>query len=206
MKASPFVFAFWFFPSTAAGQTPAISVRLYNYAGVPEGNLEKAKLESQRVLRVSAFEVRWLDCPPSEDQREARHLACTAPWTQADIILRIVPRSMQPREDLSRSLGYALPFVGRPPNRAYVLYDRVRERIRACEGITEFRLLGYVMAHEIAHLLFGDDRHYSRGVMMASWREKDLAEIERGTMAFSQHEVSLLEAGGIARMQSYRQE
>jgi hypothetical protein len=62
------------------------------------------------------------------------------------------------------------------------------------------------MAHEIAHLLFLDDRHSQRGVMMAYWREKDLEEIERGSLAFSTDEIRMLADGGIARMQSNRRD
>jgi hypothetical protein len=204
MKSNSVVFAFWAVIGGAAAQDPAFSVRMYNYAEVPQDTLEKATQEAQRVLGVTAFKIHWLECALREDQVEARHLPCKAPMTDADILLRIVPRSMQPERGVAHALGYALPLVGQPPTRAYVLYDRVREKIRKCNGISEFRLLGYVMAHEVAHLLFKNDRHHRRGIMMASWQEKDLVEIERGTLAFSQQEVSLLETGGIARMLANR--
>jgi hypothetical protein len=50
MKANSVVFALWSVIGMAAGQDPAFSVRMYNYAGVPQEVLEKATREGQRVL------------------------------------------------------------------------------------------------------------------------------------------------------------
>ena len=146
------------------------------------------------------MEMRWIDYDLRNGRIEGRYLACAPPLRATDIILRIVPRAMQPEPSLERSLGYSLPFVGRPPNRAYILYDRVRYRTRQHPVASEAKLLGYVMAHEIAHLLFGNDGHSSSGVMKAFWQERDLVEIARGMMLFSPKEASLLKTGAIARM------
>jgi hypothetical protein len=108
---------------------------------------------------------------------------------------------MYDHRTLRGALGYAEPFVGSPPNRAYVLYDRVRENIRTNQGIAEFRLVAYVMAHEVAHLLFGNDAHYPRGVMMGQWREKDLVQVESGLMSFTREESRRLQTGAVARSQ-----
>ena len=57
MEAHHILFAFWTVLSAAAGadgQSPAVTVRVYNYAGVPEKVLQKAEMEAQRVFRTAA--------------------------------------------------------------------------------------------------------------------------------------------------------
>ena len=86
--------------------------------------------------------------------------------------------------------------------RAFVLYERVRERLRKHADTTEFRLLSHVIAHEIAHLLLGDVRHSLRGMMAELWLKREMLQIEQGLMAFSKDEVRRLQAGAIARLQA----
>ena len=201
MKLHHLAVAFCLGVTVAGAETPVIRVRVYDYATVPHDTLEKAEREAQRLLQDANLAIHWMDCPPRDSQREARHLACAVPFSPSDILLRIVPQSMQPEPQFARILGYSLPFVGQPPVRAYVLYDNLRRPARSGHVLSMFRLLGYVMAHELAHLLFGDDRHSERGVMMLNWKEKDYVAIDRGTMLFSRDESRLLHAGAVARTQ-----
>jgi hypothetical protein len=199
MKANLVATVLWTVWS-AAGAQPAVTVRVYNYAGVSDQVMHTAKMEGQRVLQGGGIAVQWMDCPLRDGQAGPQYQACmTTPQSAADIVLRIVPRSMEGEQNLEHALGYALPFVGRPATRAYVLYDRVQERVRKCEGISASRLLGYVMAHETAHLLFADEGHSRRGVMMAYWGEKELMQIESGLMSFDSEEAARLQAGAMAR-------
>jgi hypothetical protein len=204
MKVNHLAVAFWTVLNAAAGPPPAITVRLYDYAGVPENIRQKAEFEAQRVVRAAGVEIQWTGYALRDRHIQPLCPACGAPVSPADILLRIVPRSMEPSQDLGHSLGCAARFAGEwPATRAYVLYDRVREKGRKCEGISEFRLLACVMAHEVGHLLFGDERHSRSGIMMASWQEKEMVQIERGIMAFSPDEARLLVAGAMARVEGH---
>ena len=134
---------------------------------------------------------------------EALYPACRKPGSLADVVLRIIPPTMDRYQGTSHSFGYALPVQeGRPTTFAYILYDHVRRNVREHEGIVEFRLLAYVMVHEVAHLFLGHDRHSPRGIMTAFWREKDLAQIQCGTLRFKGGEAALLQAGVAARVLS----
>src|SRR5262249_38949348 len=205
MKASFVVTVLWTVWSTACAQ-PGVTVRVYNYAGVSDKVMREARIEGHRVLRVAGIVVHWIDCPLRDGQSGPQYQACETPQNVADIILRIVPRSMEGEQNLEHALGYALPFVGSPATRAYVLYDRVQERVGKVHGISASRLVGYVMAHEIAHLLFGDERHSRRGLMMAYWGEKELMQIESGLMSFDSEEAALLRVGAMARVKGISQQ
>jgi hypothetical protein len=189
--------ALWTFSSATFAQN-VVTVRVYDYAAVEEDVLENAKHEASRVLAAAGIRMEWIECPLREEQTGPRYAACRTPMGVADMLLRIIPRSMQGERNLGRALGYAMPLTGSPPTRAYVLYDRLRERVRESR-VAEHRLLGYVIAHEIAHLLLIDESHSRRGVMMAHWSERELVQIESGSMGFSSEERASLQAGAMAR-------
>jgi hypothetical protein len=61
-------------------------------------------------------------------------------------------------------------------------------------------LLGYVIAHELCHLLLGG-KHSQQGVMRAAWDSSDLASMTRAALKFSPSEGArmrqvLQESGG----------
>jgi hypothetical protein len=175
---------------------------VYNYAEVPESVLQKATQEAHELFREAGVETRWLECPFRMGQTEARYLACKQPVSATDAVLRIVPPSMEPCPNVRNSLGYTILLTGeRLPTDGYVLYGKVRDRVRRCPWVSLPRLVGYVMAHELAHLLIGHEIHSRRGLMMRSWPEKVLVEMNRGARAFSTDEVRLLREGATARLQ-----
>jgi hypothetical protein len=191
---------------TAAGQELTVTVRLYDYAGVLENVLQKAKLEAMRMIRDAGVETRWLDYTLRDGHIQPLCPACEAPVSPADIRLQIVPRSMEPSGRPEGRLGFSRLFAGEwPANQAYVLYHRVRDVCRQYQRVSEFKLLACLMAHEFGHLLLGHDRHSLCGLMMANWEEKDLDQIGRGMMTFSPEEARLLVAAAIKRMRAYPQ-
>jgi hypothetical protein len=74
------------------------------------------------------------------------------------------------------ALAYASPF-GNSGTRIHVFCDRVRASWPdGSKGI----LLGYVLAHEIAHVLQGVSRHSEEGVMKARWQQSDYQQMRTG--------------------------
>ena len=61
------------------------------------------------------------------------------------------------------------------------------------------RLLSYVLAHEIAHILQGVDRHSETGIMKASWDEGDYFDMGRGRLKFTPSDIDLIHLGLDAR-------
>jgi hypothetical protein len=74
-----------------------------------------------------------------------------------------------------------------------VFYDRVRSLAHGTNH--ESALLGYVLAHEIAHVIQGIDRHSDTGVMKARWTEEDQAVMFQGRLGFEEHDVRLMRQG-----------
>jgi hypothetical protein len=60
-------------------------------------------------------------------------------------------------------------------------------------------LLAHVIAHEIAHVLEGIDRHCAEGVMKAVWSERDYERMRRGPLPFAPEDVDLMHNGLLRR-------
>ena len=93
------------------------------------------------------------------------------------------------------ALAYAHPYEG---TRIVVFYDRVCQQARV-RCLRMHRLLAYVLAHEIAHLLEGISRHSATGIMKAQWTTDDILPMRRGALCFSQEDVELIGLGLAAR-------
>ena len=74
------------------------------------------------------------------------------------------------------------------------VYYQAVKTLAADKGAELTTLLGFVMAHELGHLLLGPG-HAAHGVMRAAWDRTDLEAIRRGCMKFS-----ALEAAGMRRV------
>jgi hypothetical protein len=72
---------------------------------------------------------------------------------------------------------------------AYVIYDRVRSTATDA-AMSEVDLLGFVMAHEIGHLLLPGDSHPGTGLMKGRWHVRDFRQLDVLTLAFSEVEAT----------------
>jgi hypothetical protein len=98
-----------------------------------------------------------------------------------------------PKNQLAGTLAYALPFEG---TSITIFYDRVRHTV---EPPAVPYLLAHVMAHEIAHILEGTDRHSDSGVMKAYWDSRDEERMCRKPLTFTDFDVLLIHMGLEAR-------
>lgn len=71
-------------------------------------------------------------------------------------------------------------------NAGYIadVYYEVVQTVAAAQEVELTTLLGYVIAHELGHLLLGPG-HSTRGVMRAGWDFRDLEAIRQGGLKFS---------------------
>jgi hypothetical protein len=124
---------------------------------------------------------------------------CTVAANPTHLTLRILPDSMANRFRFvhSDALGFASLCGGFSSN-AWVLYDRVTD-FALMRTFPRERLLAAVIAHELGHLLLGDNNHPGAGLMHASWSRGELSAIECGQLGFRDTERKRIQAGVIAR-------
>ena len=173
---------------------PAITVRVYDRAGIPEAALEQAKEETGRILRKTGVETHWVNCP-AKGQRDP---ACDTEVAPAEARLRILP--LQGPSKTGQVLGAALALgEGRFGNLATVFYGGVDE-MAGGERLLARRLLGYAIAHELGHLLLGPGSHSESGIMMAQWKEKALKGAPKASFLFTRREAERVRDAVTARM------
>ena len=88
------------------------------------------------------------------------------------------------------ALAYAEPFRN-GGTQIHVFTDRIVMGDRRSDG----KLLGYVIAHEIGHVLELISRHSAGGIMKANWRDADYSEIRSGRLHFAPEDAQLIHQG-----------
>jgi len=127
-----------------------------------------AKQVTDRIFARAGVRVEWRRtvCTPEA-------LRITAEWDT---------RSRQPA-----ALARAFPYEG---NRI----DVFANRIVMIDRPTRPFLLGYVLAHEITHVLQGVATHSEKGVMKAVWGFNDYSDMRRMTLSLTDLDVRLIHA------------
>jgi hypothetical protein len=133
--------------SDAAG-TQHVAVAMCDLEGVPDAFMRLAQAVTGEVYRDIGIELTWADneCHPGNDV----------------FAVNITSRDMAATLVSDHTLGFAESGT----REATVLYDRVGRFARRYH-INRGVMLGYVMAHELGHLLLPPNSHSAAGVMRA---------------------------------------
>jgi hypothetical protein len=90
---------------------------------------------------------------------------------------------------LASARPYATPGSGA---QVEVYYQRI---FRTVEPRLQPILLGHVLAHEIAHIIEGVNRHSESGIMKAHWDAGDYAEMSWRPLQFASADLNLIRLG-----------
>lgn len=176
-----------------------ITIYVYDYADAKLSVLLEAERTAAGILGKAGVETVWVDCP--RDNASPRNLACVASADPTHLILRVLPDSMSkgPRQVHGDAMGFAA--LGERFNcNAWIFYGRVKD-FSLEQQLTLERLLGAVIAHELGHLLLGENVHANTGLMLGYWTNRELSEIESARIIFSDTESKRIQSGVIARRQ-----
>ena len=133
-----------------------ITVMVHDYSGLPRGVLHDMEGETRFVLARAGISVKWLLCHTAESPIIPE--ACLDEPGPGRYRIHILPEYLE-----STDLGVA-QIEG---YHASLSAARIRETSERWL-IPLPSLLGYVMAHEIGHLLLGPD-HSRTGIMQGMW-------------------------------------
>jgi hypothetical protein len=185
---------FWVFTlgisSGQAGQKPSVTVLVYNYTAVSSRNLAAAEVWATRSYSAAGIAVSWVECPVSAED-SARFRACEQALDKHPVFINIIPARMA--EGFARSpkasedtLGMAFGF------HAFVLYERIVQWA-GIWGLEDSVILGHTLAHELGHLLLGDQSHSATGVMRPLMQRQDFS-LESGQFLFLPKQARKLRA------------
>ena len=185
---------------TPSNELATITVRVYDHTHAKPRALHEAEQIASAILSTAGVAVVWLPC--LTDDGSSKTAECAVPDDPIHLKLHILPRSMSKglRSVHSDALGFALLGAELTCN-AWIFYDRTND-FALEQQLTFERLLGTVIAHELGHLLLGENAHADAGLMHGYWSRKELLAIEFEQLVFSDVERRGIERGVVARREA----
>jgi len=190
----------------SAPQNPQIVVCVYNEAGASDATLEKAEEQTANLFRRSLLPLVLQTCSNHPTWTQGRGTI-----SEALFYIHVVPKAASLSDDAFGVAFLASDGTGRYADVFFASVQRLQGQRTA--GTAE--ILGYVMAHEIGHLLLGFHAHSNTGIMEARWSGPELQSIAMGRLAFKheqcrrllrraewmkhEHEVAATKAADIVR-------
>jgi hypothetical protein len=162
-------------PQTASGQ-PVLHVMVMDRADVPHDTLQRSQDVATRVFHLSGIALIWADAE-----------TCQAPC----LTVRIVTQPVSAKSRNPHMLGVAPGTKQVRGINLWIFYPRIRA-YSAELGLDASQLLGYVMAHEMGHLLLPYGAHSVTGLMRPDWDRSQVQAANRGLLTFTPVQAGLI--------------
>jgi len=152
-----------------------MNVSVCNLGGLPESDVARAKAEVEAVFRPVDVQIEWRSC---DDYRAG---GAVTSW----FVIRL--RNDEP--PVTRTAA-SLDAMGRAylaeNGDAYLAdaYLKAIQKLASRHDADPNSLLGFVIAHELGHLLLGEG-HVADGVLQAQWGGTAVKAIERRWLQFN---------------------
>src|SRR5258707_9682236 len=157
----------------------AITVSVYDDAGVGLATMQEAEEISSAVFRRVGIEIRWLNCEVSGELTHAS-AECGNARFPANLQLRFLRKA----RDLKPGT-FGISYLNANGEGCYSqVFVEPIEKLRGNFPIGLGTLLGHVATHELAHLLLGTNSHTALGIMQARWGPKELESANMGGLRF----------------------
>src|SRR5215510_8332197 len=164
----------------------AVTIQIHDYSHVSSGSLTRARSIVTAMYERIGVRTEWMGVVQQRVGQQGparRDEISRIPIAQVTLI--ILTAKMAARGHVSEgALGFAAVPEEGMGRIAYAIYDRVRDTA-ARAAMNEDDLLGFVMAHEIAHLMLPRGAHADGGLMRGQWNVRDFQHIDVRTLGFS---------------------
>ncbi len=170
---------------TPQAPAPRFQLLVFNFAGLSNEMLVRSMRETARIFRQGGVEMDWIHCPPYSSEGPTQPTPCQfvrdVPQFQLRLLSASADKILIP--DPERH-GFAL-FTdgGEPSSTVYVFADRAT-KFTENQKSRRARVLGYLISHELGHLLLGLRGHSVAGIMHVPWRGEELKMVFQGSMCF----------------------
>jgi hypothetical protein len=166
-----------------AGPPRTIRVVVCDSVGVTPEVLATARLTTARVYGQIGIDIVWRD----RVDQPGRPASPTSESGTMTVYLRLVPLAWEPP---AVTLSGALGFTTVGGRVASVVFERIVD-LASNESLSVPDLLGYVMAHELGHLLLGSKPHAVSGIMSET---VDRRGVTQGLLWFTRDEANAVRA------------
>lgn len=172
--------------ASVAGVIPHLNVIVRFSAGLQNELVTDAEAAAAHVFDRAGVGLQWRNCPARDG--EFLNAGCQGTVALTEVVLQIVPRAQRAKDSV-----FGVAFVDNAGGvYADIFFDRVQRIHDENRTISIATLLGYVMAHEIGHLLLGEHSHVPAGVMLGQWHRDELNRIGKGSLFFDSREAGRL--------------
>jgi hypothetical protein len=174
---------FWIAVGAVGATLPEkLTVVIFDYAHISPRLVLSAASEGRRAFRTAGVESDWILCNPVE--------GCYVP--ERFVQVKILPKPIASTPVSLRGLGATTTCTATEHcSASYVFYNRVLAFADDASSPTDLAL-GYVMVHEIGHLMgLG---HSPRGIMTAAFTSRDLRNAAAGWLCFEGDDARELRA------------
>lgn len=164
-------------------EPPQVTVRIYDYAAIDTALLDRAQRVASSILAKGDISVLWR---PAALTKAATPLAVDHAGDHAPVLILRLHRDAPAKKFKLKGwqFGYSIPSATGYSDIAGVLVERTFNFARA-QGVDPQVVLGYVMAHELGHLLLGPNSHATQGIMKHRWRARELRLAQTGALGFT---------------------
>jgi hypothetical protein len=140
-------------------------------------DISRAQLEASRMFAEISVRVVWVE-----------RRACSGDAIHIHLL------DKTPENFMPGALAFARPDTG---TYIEVFYDRI---MKAERSSARWRVLAYVLVHELTHILQGIPRHSQSGIMKALWVGEDYTAMHAGKLAWAPVDVQLIQLGLQSRL------
>jgi hypothetical protein len=151
---------------------PTLDVLVYNNANVPGPIVAEAGSEVRRIFKDAGVEVIWDSKPSIRAGEPELPRSTNIRKGAAQVIISIIQK---PNDDFPLLVSRSSYIMGFTPTGegilSYVFYDRIEDFLSRNSNFYRkqpspaARVLGYVVAHELGHLLIRGTAHSKGGIM-----------------------------------------
>jgi hypothetical protein len=171
---------------------PFLIFRVHDYADLSGSTLSRIEAEATKVLETAGIGSRW-EAPVAHRPASREDGAAGACVPVIDVNLLSEPMAGHIHLP-DAALGYSAPASGTGfPKRVSVLYSHALQVEKVIPASLD-QLLGYVIVHEVGHVLLPSAPHSASGIMRAEWELKDLVRISQGRLYFDAQQSAAMRA------------
>ncbi len=165
--------------NAASEPSAVIAVRVYRLAQVPASTLDGAEAEAEKIFQQAGIGISWFHCGHTDKSIKGQTM-CSEPAGPARPVLRILSCFRPEPGVIAETVG----FANISASIANISFDRVSELM---PYITAPRssVLGFVIAHEIGHLLIQTRGHSPLGIMHFPWSPKEMGLANHNLLIFT---------------------
>ena len=161
-----------------------VNVQMSSQVETPPDVLRDGQEAASNIFAGIHVQLTW----SGQTQQSSKVAGCVGEPGTYNLAVEIVPHAPVSFSDVA--LAMALPYADSGV-RIVVFYDRVEPLLRGHHA-PQATVLGYVLAHEIAHVLQGIARHSETGIMRARWTDNDLKQMGIKVLMFTPEDVQLM--------------